>query len=340
MPHRRRAGEADRNARPVLQALGVGAVRSHHPRQHRAAPGRRRRGGARQRRAEGAGADRRRDAALLRGRSVRGRQAGGGRGLAQHHRGRRPAARASPTISTSAIPRSPRSWASSSAACAASRRPARRSTSRSCRATCRSTTRPRAAASCRRRRIGGVGVLVDFTKSATLAFKAQGEAILLVGETQGWLGQSLYLRDICGREDGAPPPVDLIEERENGDLVRALIGEGLATAAHDLSDGGLLVALAEMAMAVGHRRDARRGARRHRAARLLVRRGPGALSRHRARGRGRDRNAARPGRQRAGAAPGRDRRRHHRACRRAADRVAALAERSRAGCRPTWPASS
>jgi phosphoribosylformylglycinamidine synthase len=99
--------------------------------------------------------------------------------------------------------------------------------------------------------IGGVGVLSDFTKSATLSFKAAGEAILLVGETQGWLGQSLYLRDICGREDGAPPPVDLIEERENGDFVRALIGDGLATAAHDLSDGGLLVALAEMAMAGG-----------------------------------------------------------------------------------------
>ena len=106
--------------------------------------------------------------------------------------------------------------------------------------------------------IGGVGVLADFTKSATLAFKAAGEAILLIGETQGWLGQSLYLRDVCGREEGAPPPVDLIEERENGDIVRALIGEGLVTAAHDISDGGLLVALAEMAMASGIGADARR----------------------------------------------------------------------------------
>jgi phosphoribosylformylglycinamidine synthase len=99
--------------------------------------------------------------------------------------------------------------------------------------------------------IGGVGVLSDFTKSATLAFKTGGEAILLIGETQGWLGQSLYLRDVCGREDGAPPPVDLVEEKENGEVVRALIGEGLVTAAHDVSDGGLLVALAEMAMATG-----------------------------------------------------------------------------------------
>jgi phosphoribosylformylglycinamidine synthase len=99
--------------------------------------------------------------------------------------------------------------------------------------------------------IGAVGLIDDFAKSATLAFKAAGEAILLVGETTGWLGQSLYLREICEREDGAPPPVDLDTERANGDLVRALIAEGIATAAHDVSDGGLLVALAEMAMASG-----------------------------------------------------------------------------------------
>jgi phosphoribosylformylglycinamidine synthase len=99
--------------------------------------------------------------------------------------------------------------------------------------------------------IGGVGLLDDFRTSATLAFKRAGEAILLVGETVGWLGQSIYLRDICGREEGAPPPVDLLEERENGDFVRALILDSTATAVHDLSDGGLLVALAEMAMASG-----------------------------------------------------------------------------------------
>jgi selenophosphate synthetase-related protein len=99
--------------------------------------------------------------------------------------------------------------------------------------------------------IGGVGLLEDFTKSATLAFKGEGEAILMIGETTGWLGQSMYLREICGREEGAPPPVDLTEEKENGDLVRGLILEGLVSAAHDLSDGGLLVAVAEMAMASG-----------------------------------------------------------------------------------------
>ncbi len=99
--------------------------------------------------------------------------------------------------------------------------------------------------------IGGVGLIDDFTKSMTIAFKTEGEAILLIGDTRGWLGQSLYLRDICGREDGAPPPVDLAAERRHGDLVRALIRDGLVTAVHDTSDGGLLVALAEMAIASG-----------------------------------------------------------------------------------------
>jgi phosphoribosylformylglycinamidine synthase len=99
--------------------------------------------------------------------------------------------------------------------------------------------------------IGGVGLLDDFEKSMTLAFNADGEELLLVGETVGWLGQSLYLRDVCGREEGAPPPVDLAAEWRNGGLIRKLIQDGCVTAVHDVSDGGLLIALAEMAMASG-----------------------------------------------------------------------------------------
>src|SRR5690348_5583504 len=99
--------------------------------------------------------------------------------------------------------------------------------------------------------IGGVGLLDQFTKAMTIAFKGEDEAVLLVGETRGWLGQSLYLRDLCGREEGAPPPVDLAAERRHGDWVRALIRDGLITAAHDVADGGVLVALTEMAMASG-----------------------------------------------------------------------------------------
>lgn len=99
--------------------------------------------------------------------------------------------------------------------------------------------------------IGGVGLIDDFAKSATLAFKKPGEAIVLIGATEGWLGQSIYLREICGREEGAPPPVDLAVEKRNGDFVRGLIRAGRVSAVHDCSDGGLIVALAEMAMASG-----------------------------------------------------------------------------------------
>ncbi len=99
--------------------------------------------------------------------------------------------------------------------------------------------------------IGGVGLIDDFRRAATLAFKREGEAILLVGGAPSWLGQSAYLREICGREEGAPPPVDLAAEKRNGDIVRELIREGVLTAVHDVSDGGVLVAIAEMAMASG-----------------------------------------------------------------------------------------
>ncbi len=72
---------------------------------------------------------------------------------------------------------------------------------------------------------------------ATLAFKAEGEVILLAGAPPSWgthLGQSIYLREILGREDGPPPPVDLAHEKRVGDFVRGLIRDGLVTAVHDL----------------------------------------------------------------------------------------------------------
>jgi phosphoribosylformylglycinamidine synthase len=99
--------------------------------------------------------------------------------------------------------------------------------------------------------IGGVGLIEDVHRVATIAFKREGDAILLIGETEGHLGRSLYLREIEGREEGAAPPVDLVAERRNGDFVRWLIESGSVDTVHDISDGGLLVTLAEMAMAGG-----------------------------------------------------------------------------------------
>ncbi|MAL79606.1 MAG: phosphoribosylformylglycinamidine synthase II [Sneathiella sp.] len=97
--------------------------------------------------------------------------------------------------------------------------------------------------------VGGVGILKDLAHMTTLAFKEDGDIVLLLGDLTGEMGQSLYLREIEGREEGAPPTVDLAKERKYGDYLRAMIEKGLVTAAHDISDGGLGVALAEMALA-------------------------------------------------------------------------------------------
>jgi len=95
--------------------------------------------------------------------------------------------------------------------------------------------------------IGAVGVLEDAAQAIGLAL-SPGLPLILIGETRGAIGQSLYLREIAGREDGAPPPVDLAAERRNGDFVRHQILEGAVAACHDASDGGLLIAIAEMAL--------------------------------------------------------------------------------------------
>jgi len=99
--------------------------------------------------------------------------------------------------------------------------------------------------------VGGVGLIEDVTRLASIALGRAGETLLLVGESRGHLGSTLYLRELHGREDGPPPPVDLAAERRHGDFVRGLIEAGRLTTCHDLSDGGLLVGVAEMAMAGG-----------------------------------------------------------------------------------------
>ncbi|PTD25004.1 phosphoribosylformylglycinamidine synthase subunit PurL [Sphingomonas fennica] len=99
--------------------------------------------------------------------------------------------------------------------------------------------------------IGGIGLLSDWSKSATVAFKNEGDGIWLIGGKGSHLGQSVWLREIHGREAGPAPTVDLVKEKASGDLVRKLIANGTVSAVHDLSDGGLLVAVAEMALAGG-----------------------------------------------------------------------------------------
>jgi len=102
--------------------------------------------------------------------------------------------------------------------------------------------------------IGGVGLIENVNNQTTSAgFAAKGEAILLIGSTSGHLGRSMLLRMFSDnyRDAGPPPPVDLEAERRNGDFVRALIISERVSACHDVSDGGLLLAIAEMALLGG-----------------------------------------------------------------------------------------
>lgn len=103
--------------------------------------------------------------------------------------------------------------------------------------------------------IGGVGLLADWTQMAKLEFADEGDVIILVGNTGTHLGQSIFLREVHGLEAGPAPKVDLEKERRNGVFVRSQIVDGAVTACHDISDGGLLVAIAEMAMAGGKGAD-------------------------------------------------------------------------------------
>jgi phosphoribosylformylglycinamidine synthase len=99
--------------------------------------------------------------------------------------------------------------------------------------------------------IGGVGLIRDWARTVSLQLKGERHAILVVGRMQGHLGQSLWLDVVHGRREGPPPPVDLDHELRAGRFVADLIARGVVTACHDVSDGGLAVALAEMALAGG-----------------------------------------------------------------------------------------
>ncbi len=99
--------------------------------------------------------------------------------------------------------------------------------------------------------VGAVGLIADYARRADFSSLRPGDTLVLLGESHGALGASMYLREILGREDGAPPPVDLAQERKIGDFVRDMIKGEQVTVVHDLSDGGLVAAAAEMALASG-----------------------------------------------------------------------------------------
>jgi phosphoribosylformylglycinamidine synthase subunit PurL len=97
--------------------------------------------------------------------------------------------------------------------------------------------------------IGAVGLMQDWRKAVGAGFANEGNCVAVIGGCYPEMGQSLWLRECHGREDGDPPSVHLKDERMNAEIIRGLIADGLVTAVHDISDGGLLVAVAEMALA-------------------------------------------------------------------------------------------
>ena len=113
--------------------------------------------------------------------------------------------------------------------------------------------------------IGGVGIIENASTMVTSAFKNEGDAIYLIAPefwakpdpTRSHLGKSLWLKTVHGRDEGRAPPVNLEAERGAGQIVRKLVSERLLSAVHDLSDGGLAVALAEMALSGGIGADVR-----------------------------------------------------------------------------------
>jgi phosphoribosylformylglycinamidine synthase len=99
--------------------------------------------------------------------------------------------------------------------------------------------------------VGAVGLIADSARRADFSSLKPGDALVQLGMTTGELGASIYLREMLGREDGAPPPVDLEAERRIGAFVRMLIQGGHVACVHDLSEGGLVAAAAETALASG-----------------------------------------------------------------------------------------
>lgn len=102
--------------------------------------------------------------------------------------------------------------------------------------------------------VGGVGLIEDVTKVATLMGAQPGDKLVLIGHRPQSLGASLYAREWLGLKGdalGPPPAVDLADIKKNADFVRSLIERGLVNAVHDVSDGGIACAAAEMAMASG-----------------------------------------------------------------------------------------
>tara|TARA_B110001450_G_scaffold138877_1_gene130162 strand:- start:644 stop:1564 length:921 start_codon:yes stop_codon:yes gene_type:complete len=96
--------------------------------------------------------------------------------------------------------------------------------------------------------IGGVGLINKLKNSLDNKFKKEGSSIFLIGKTFGHLHQSVFFEDIYSIKDGPPPEINLLNEKNNGESILEIIKNNLVNSVHDVSSGGLIIALAEMSI--------------------------------------------------------------------------------------------
>ena len=99
--------------------------------------------------------------------------------------------------------------------------------------------------------IGGVGLIREITNPINHLFKKENSLILLIGKTFGHLSQSALFHEVYSINEGPPPDVNLINEKNNGEIILSLINKKIINSAHDVSSGGVIMSLAEMSMSSG-----------------------------------------------------------------------------------------
>ena len=96
--------------------------------------------------------------------------------------------------------------------------------------------------------IGGVGLIKKLTKATSHNFKKNNSTLILIGKTFGHLGQSCFLKENYSINEGMPPEVNLLNEKNNGEALLKMINKNLILSSHDVSNGGLITALSEMSI--------------------------------------------------------------------------------------------
>ena len=96
--------------------------------------------------------------------------------------------------------------------------------------------------------IGGVGLIENLSTPLAHNFKKDKSKVILIGKTFGHLGQSCFLKENYSMIEGMPPEINLLNEKNNGEILLKLIRKNLILSSHDVSNGGLLTAISEMSM--------------------------------------------------------------------------------------------